>query len=633
MIQPDSQRVRKSITRFRRFTLVSVVIIVLINFFMVSRITHVLDHGSATKINDSARMRLHSQSIRSAAYEIDTTVRNANWSQLQPLYDSLSTTTNSLKHAYEQLFTGSSPKTLFPDATTQELDQVASIAVPYQRLSSASDELQMLTKNAIRRAPYLDAQTADRISATMREIKDAQTLFLPRMETIVDLFEGRSRGEIKASITQARAGLIVLTLMLIAMVLFIIEPTILIVRKQLQDLDRATRHAQRADSVRWRLLTNMGHEFRTPMNAILGFTALLNEDSLSDSERNRLSRSINDSAQHLATLIETMLDMSAIESGQLNINNTTCTLGDILSPAIQRATTKALAKGLTLSPTLDPSCNLRISTDTKRLVQIVEKLLDNAIKFTNNGSISIESRVDNHPLAPTITVAITDTGIGIEQDELADIFDAFHQSQSTLTRKYGGSGLGLSFARDVAKAMQGNITVESAPGQGARFTLTVTTPPLPVESSPPNTQAQSDADTAALKGARILIVDDAKDNRVLLQHFFKSTQAQTEFAHNGEQAIQCVMQAQQQAQPFDLILMDMQMPVLDGYAATKQLRQSGINTPTIAITAHALDGDRERCIQAGCDDYLTKPINKASLINACAILMSQPHAAPIQTAA
>ncbi len=607
--------------------------IVLINFFMVSRITHVLDHGSATKINDSARMRLYSQSIRSAAYEIDTSVRNANWPQLQPLYDALTTTTQSLEQSYQQLFTGSTPKNLFPDATTQELDQVASIAVPYQRLSTASAELQMLTKNAIRRAPYLDAQTADRISATMHEIKDAQTLFLPRMETIVDLFEARSRSEIKQSTTQANAGLIVLTLMLIAMVLFIIEPTILIVRKQLQDLDRATRHAQRADSVRWRLLTNMGHEFRTPMNAILGFTALLNEDSLSDSERNRLSRSINDSAQHLATLIETMLDMSAIESGQLNINNTTCTLGDILSPAIQRATTKALAKGLTLNPTLDPSCNLRISTDTKRLVQIVEKLLDNAIKFTNDGSISIESRVDNHPHAPTITVAITDTGIGIEQDELADIFDAFHQSQSTLTRKYGGSGLGLSFARDVAKAMQGNITVESVPGQGARFTLTVTTPAQPAESSPPNTQALSDADIAVLKGARILIVDDAKDNRVLLQHFFKNTQAQTEFAHNGEQAIQCVMQAQQQAQPFDLILMDMQMPVLDGYTATKQLRQSGINTPTIAITAHALDGDRERCIQAGCDDYLTKPINKAALINACALLINQPQAAHTQRAA
>lgn len=606
--------------------------IMVINFVMVNKISELLDHGSATKMNNSGRLRLQSQRIRSIAFEIDTAVRSADWSRLEPLFNNLRTSTAELETLHADLFDACSAEQLFPDALTPELDQIASIAVPFQRLSSASQELQLLTQNAIRRAPYLDPQTKDRISTSMHEISQAQDLLLPRMETIVQLFERRSRTEIDRSTAQSKAGLIVLALMLVAMVLFIIEPTILIIRKQLQELDRATRQARKADSVRWRLLTNMGHEFRTPMNAILGFTALLNEDTLSPAERSRLNTAIHESAQSLAILIETMLDMSAIETGQLRIHNTDCTLSDIIAPCIEHATINAHAKSLKLISKLDTSCDLPINTDAKRLPQIVNKILDNAIKFTNKGTITLEARITNHPHHPQVILAVTDTGIGIKNDEIPRIFDAFHQTQSALTREFGGSGLGLTFARDLARAMNGDITVTSTPGQGTRFCITISARPQTQQSTQSPPASIPITATPTLGKAHILIVDDAQDNRVLLQHYFKMTDARTEFAHDGQQGVDLVKHAHSQGTPFDLILMDMQMPVLDGYNATRQLRKDGFTIPIIALTAHALDGDREQCLNAGCDEYLTKPVNKSTLINACALLLST-NAHPTQHAA
>ena len=619
MKRPGSKQVQRSISRFRKLTLLSVAMIMVINFVMVNKISELLDHGLATKINDSGRMRLQSQRIRSIAFEIDTAVRSADWSRLEPLYNNLLTSTAELETLHAELFDTGSAEQLFPDASTPELDQIASIAVPFQRLSTASQELQLLTQNAIRRAPYLDPQTKDRISTSMHEISQAQELLLPRMETIVQLFERRSRTEIDRSTAQSKAGLIVLALMLVAMVLFIIEPTILIIRKQLKQLDRATRQARKADSVRWRLLTNMGHEFRTPMNAILGFTDLLNDQSLSQSEQQRLAASIQTSAANLASLIETMLDMSAIESGQLRISPTNARLRDIIEPCIQRAHTEAHIKGLELRADLDESCDRIISTEPKRLAQIADKLLQNAVKFTPSGHISIHARVEqSSEHTQRVRIEVSDTGIGIDPSQHQLIFDAFHQAQSNLTREFGGSGLGLSFARDLARAMNGDITVQSQPNNGSTFTLTIQTAPTATEPAQPTPKPQSNHTAIeSLAQARILIVDDAQDNRVLIQHYFKNTNAHTDFAYDGQQAIDLIVSAKLENKPFHIVLMDMQMPVLDGYAATRKLREMGENMPIIALTAHALDGDREQCLDAGCNDYLSKPVVRATLLATC----------------
>lgn len=617
MNQPDSKQVRRSISRFRKLTLASVATIMVINIIMIYRVTAVLDEGAASRITNAGTMRLLSQRIRSNAFEIDTAVRNGQWGRLEQLHNDLLQSISTMSATHDALF-ADKPVAL-PNASTEELDQIAAIAAPYQRLRNAADELRMLTENTIRRAPYIDTQTRERISGAMEDIRDAQSELEPRTLRLVERFSARSRAEIDQSTSHARIGLLVLAATLGAMVLFIIEPTILIVRRQLHDLDRATRHARRADSVRWRLLTNMGHEFRTPMNAILGFTDLLNDQSLSPSEQQRLAASIQNSAANLASLIETMLDMSAIESGQLRITPSDARLRDILAPCIDRAHTEAHIKGLQLRVNLDDSCDKPIRTEPKRLAQIADKLLQNAVKFTPSGHISINAAIEQiDDQTDRIRIEISDSGIGIDPAQHQHIFDAFHQAQSNLTREFGGSGLGLSFARDLARAMNGDITVQSQPDHGATFTLTIDAPHTDPEQTRPETQPQPAPNTIeSLAQARILIVDDAKDNRVLLQHYFKSSAAHTDFAYDGQQAIERILTAIDQNTPYHIVLMDMQMPVLDGYSATKKLREMGITTPIIALTAHALDGDREQCLAAGCDEYLTKPVVKATLLQTC----------------
>lgn len=621
--QSDSQRVRRSISRFRKLTLVSVAIIMVINFFMVHRITAVLDHGSATKINESGRMRMLSQRIRSIAYEIHVAVETGKWNELDGLHDNLVDTRSKLVQNYEALYGDRAPADFFPDATLSERDQVSSIVLPYNRLAIASKDMEKLSLNSIRTAPYVNDLNKSRIKATMEEIRDAQDLFLPRMDTIVSLYEQRSRMEISESISKARIGLFMLASLLGAMVLFIIEPTILIVRRQLRELDLSNRRERKAISVRWRLLTNMGHEFRTPMNAILGFAELLNDETLSTPERERLSNSIHESARHLEKLIGTMLDMSAIESGQLRVHPTSARMADILAPCIQRAQTETIASGLELRTNIDDSCDAEIITEPKRLAQIVEKLIDNAVKFTAKGHIEIHARVEHHDKHDESIIAITDTGIGIQPDQKKYIFDAFHQAQNTLTREFGGSGLGLSFAKDLAQALNGDIEVKSTPNEGSTFTLRIRTPKQAKPEAQPQPDANQGSPTNALEATRMLVVDDAKDNRVLLQHFLKRTGARVDFAYDGQQAIQRVSAASAESDPYELILMDMQMPVLDGYNATMQLRQAGFQAPIIAITAHALDGDREQCINAGCNEYLSKPVNRSALIQMCQTMLTQ----------
>ena len=664
MTQPDSNNIRSSITRFRRLALVSAALIMAVSLLMVYRITTVLNHGSASKINISGQQRTLSLKIRSDAFEIETAVRSGQWDKLPPLLEDLTTSTDRLGATHQQLFSAAGPEDLFANATTAQQDLVASIRVPFRQLVAASQDLQKLTTNTIRRAPYIDETTHARILAAQQEIARAQSLFLPRMTTIVDLFERASRDEINAGTRHARMGLAVLAAVLAATIVFIIEPTILIIRRQLRDLDRATRAAARADAVRWRLLTNMGHEFRTPMNAVMGFSELLRDDTLSPTERDRLVHSIFHASTQLTELIETMLDMSAIESGQLRTTSARCDLHQMLTRVGTQAAHRAAGRGLSLSTQIDPTCPARITTDPKRLEQIVHKLTDNAVKFTRKGGVEIHARLNDHATPPAVEITVTNTGIGIHPQSLSTIFDPFTQGQDDLTRNFGGAGLGLTIARDLARALGGDINIASTPGHGSAFTLTV--PAIDPQYTQPQSQTQNqtqnqpdaepqgqyqsqhqsqpqtlpDAPPTAshdepgrpLTALKILIVDDAKDNRVLLGHIFRNTGADIEFAHDGMQAIHAVLAANETAEPFALILMDMQMPVLDGYAATARLRAQGVTTPIIALTAHALEGDRDRCLAAGCDDYITKPLNRAQLLSTCTRLTTNPSAPPAAAA-
>ena len=594
-------------------------LIMVINFFMVHGITTALDHGSAPLINEAGRMRMLSQRIRSIAYEIDNSIQVRTWNNLEPLHEDLVEALDDFNDIHSRIFDVNDSILSSKALTREDRDTLDAITVPFKQLTYAGSEFEMLTRNTIRRAPHLDTQTLSRINATKLDIRAAQAQFLPRMERLVAMLSERASSEVARGTSRARLGLFILAVMLAGMVLFVIEPTILIVRRQLLELDKATRVIRKADSVRWRLLTNMGHEFRTPMNAILGFSELLNDKSLTAPERERLAHSVHESAKQLGSLIETMLDMSSIESGQLRINPSDAKLRDIVEPCAQLAKPKAIAAGLDLSVNIDPSCDQAVVTEPKRLAQVVNKLIDNAIKFTPKGSVSIHASVETRDEDCVILISVTDSGIGIAPQQLNTIFDPFHQAENNLTRSFGGSGLGLAFARDLTHALGGDITVTSKVNQGSCFTIRIETKLAALRIETP-TQETATGPTS-LSEARVLIVDDAKDNRVLLQHFFKKTNANIEFAYDGQQAIEQVTNATNEKRPFHLILMDMQMPVLDGYAATAKLREMGIDTPVLALTAHALDGDRDKCIEAGCDDYLSKPVNRTTLLSKCNTLL------------
>jgi len=618
-----SSSINRSITRFRWLALGLVSIVAVLSTAMIYNITESLDDSAAAKINLAASHRALAQRILTNALQIDTAARTAQWDKLEPAATELNNTITQLRTSHDELIKDSHVSTA--DQTSfaiEERELFMAAELQFKKMISASEDLSKLTISMIRRSPYIDARTFERVTSAKNVINETHGIFLPKMEAIVSLNEVAYASEIRSSIRNAKVGIFIIITVLICAILFIIEPTILIIRRQLLDLDKATRQAKRADAIRWRLLNNMGHEFRTPMNAIMGFASLLNEDTLSESERSQLSSSIHESSRELNKLIESMLDLSAIESGQLSVVNSECSIHSIITQIKVDTASIIHSKNLELEISFDSSCPDQITTDPKRLQQILINLVDNAIKFTDKGKITIEAREIDHNVNSLIEIKVTDSGIGIPENKLESIFDPFTQAQDNLTRNFGGAGLGLAVSKDLAKALGGNVKVQSTVNKGSTFTLTILA----------NTQQSQDAQQQAseskpkapsLDSRKILIVDDAKDNRVLLQLILKRSGASTEFAHDGQQAINAVNNAIKDDALYDLILMDMQMPVLDGYHATVQLREQGLTIPIIAVTAHALEGDRKHCIDAGCDEYMSKPVDKTKLIETCIMLIEE----------
>lgn len=607
---------------------------------MIFKITSALDYTSAKRLNLASKQRMLSERLLSTALEIDTATRTSNFSQLPENYKALQSTITELQSAHSTLANKSG---IFESGFTRsqtEQDIYQLVELSFNALSKSAAELDKLTTSIIRRSPYIDEQTSRRLTSTKDEIRASHTKFVAGMSDLVIYYEQQYTTGIQSSTKQAKIGIMILLVVLAINIFFVVEPSILIIRKQVRSLDIATKQAKRADIVRWRLLTNMGHEFRTPMNAIMGFANLINEGSLTAEERSRLAVSIYESSSHLTHLIETMLDMSAIESGQLRIINEPCHLDPLLEQLRADIASKCNAKGLKLNIVIDPHCNKLITTDAKRLAQILYNLAENAIKFTAKGSVNITATMAMNTEKPTLLFKVKDSGIGIKPEFHQSIFDPFSQAEDAMTRNYGGVGLGLAVSRDLARAMGGDIVVESTLGKGSTFFLTIDpgeqTPLSATDQAHSNQHAQTNdspqpAQTTAptsspqFKNARVLIVDDSEDNRVLLKHYFKSTGAQVVFANDGQQAINTVQDAINSNEPFQLILMDMQMPVLDGYHATVKLRNQGITVPIIAITAHALAGDREHCLSAGCDEYMTKPVDKQQLMDTCTALLASPR--------
>jgi PAS domain S-box-containing protein len=414
-----------------------------------------------------------------------------------------------------------------------------------------------------------------------------------------------------------------------------------------EELKKAKETAEAATRVKSEFLANVSHEVRTPLTAILGFAELLLSDRLSDSERLNYLMTIRRNGEHLLSVLNNVLDLSKIEAGKMTVELLPTSPTQILHEVTSLMRVRAIDKGLDLNLEYKSPIPLQMLTDPTLLRQILLNLVSNAIKFTNQGVVSISACCEDKPGDPArLVIKVVDTGIGMNQEQVDRLFQPFTQADTSTTRRFGGTGLGLGICKPLAAALGGDILVETAPGRGSCFALHLELPPLAdlemvgelgqhqsgpgyVLFSLPEKNAAKPLGLSRPLSGRILLAEDGPDNQLLIASILRKRGATVVVAANGRLAIEFALAAMQAGSPYDLILMDMQMPEVDGMAATAHLRGKGYGGPIIALTANAMAGTRERCMQAGCDNYMTKPIQVPAFLNLVAGYLPKSGALPV----
>ncbi|MHC4809215.1 MAG: ATP-binding protein [Planctomycetota bacterium] len=399
------------------------------------------------------------------------------------------------------------------------------------------------------------------------------------------------------------------------------------VAEQTRSLRAAKELAEAANRAKSAFLANMSHEIRTPMTAILGFADLLMDPAAADDDRADWAETIQRNGRHLLQLLSDILDVSRIEAGRLSVERVDVDPEAIAREAATVARAQATPKGLGLEVRTCGPLPPAIRTDPTRLTQILLNLLSNAIKFTPAGGVTLE--LEHEPAAGRMVFRVIDTGIGMDADAVARIgrFSAFSQADQSTTRQFGGTGLGLSISHGLAELLGGGLSVASRPGKGSVFTAVIddgltaaaaaavataeVTPAAATEASGPVA-----AGPETLEGLRILVAEDGPDNQRLIRFHLERASAVVSMVADGAAAVTAVLAAAPPDRP-DLILLDMQMPELDGHQTAAALRAAGVTTPIIALTAGAMADDRDRCLAAGCDEYLAKPFAGGDLVARC----------------
>ena len=384
------------------------------------------------------------------------------------------------------------------------------------------------------------------------------------------------------------------------------------IRKQnhlIHELDISEKKLREVSMIKENFMANMSHEIRTPMNAILGFTNLLTARNR-DPELKEFVESIRKSSENLLTLVNDILDLSKIEAGMMRIESAPFSVRGLVHSIQNMFMEKINEKGLQFHATIEDSIPDSVSGDATRLTQILVNMIGNAVKFTAAGTIRVV--LTNEGLTESqilLGFAIHDTGIGIAEEKLSGIFERSQQAEDSITRKYGGSGLGLSIVKDLVLLQKGEIKVESEPGKGTSFRFTIpydlAAGPLAVSQAP----EESGFFYSGSRNIRILIVEDNQINQKLLEHLFKEWKLSFDIANNGIDALEKLKSGN-----YDLVLMDIQMPGMDGYTASQEIRlRLKLDIPIIAMTAHAFAGEREKCLGYGMNEYIAKPISETEL--------------------
>ncbi len=393
--------------------------------------------------------------------------------------------------------------------------------------------------------------------------------------------------------------------------------------------------AEAANCAKSEFLANMSHEIRTPMTAILGFTELLAAPNLPYQEQRQFLAGIQRNGKALLELISDILDLSHIEADRLTLDRLDYPLQPIIDDALSAVQVRAEEKGLSLEVDYAFPLPGTIRTDPMRLRQVLTNLIANAVKFTERGAVRIAVRCTQETdRSARMQFAISDTGIGIAADKIGELFQPFMQVDGSLTRCYGGTGLGLAISRRLARALGGDVEVTSQLGAGSTFTVTIDVGSLngvrmlqsPQAPTTAEEQPSSMEHEVTLHG-RVLLAEDVPDVYVVLRQILQRMSLKLEIAEDGRLACDMAENSQAEGRPYDLILMDIQMPRMNGYEATRWLRQHGWQGPIVALTAHALVGDRDKCLAAGCDGYIAKPITAKGLRDVVARYSGQAAAA------
>jgi two-component system sensor histidine kinase/response regulator len=389
-------------------------------------------------------------------------------------------------------------------------------------------------------------------------------------------------------------------------------------RRRAEQATAAARDAaEEASRVKTDFLARMSHEIRTPIASVVGYADLLLHGEGAVPETVEHAGSIRRNAEYLLSLLDDILDVSRIEAGRLTFTREAVDVAAMLSAVDSLLRPLAVERGLRLSVEIGPGTPRRVTADPLRLQQVLVNLGNNALKFTDRGGVTLRASFEATAPTPWLVVAVRDTGIGIAREQLPRLFTAFTQVHGRGVARGRGTGLGLAISARLAAGLGGRLDVESALGVGSTFTLRLPVTALEADDRPATSRAPSAAEPASLPAfstpRHILVVDDNPDLHRLLERMLERLGATSRIAVNGQEALDQVAAAEAAGHPFDAVLMDMQMPVLDGYDAVRALRARGARVPVIALTAFAMSGDAERCLAAGCDAYLQKPINFARL--------------------
>ena len=404
-----------------------------------------------------------------------------------------------------------------------------------------------------------------------------------------------------------------------------------------RSLNEARKRAEAASDAKSEFLANMSHEIRTPMTAVLGFTDIL-LGNLKEKEDIEAAHIVKRNGEYLIGVINDILDLSKIEARKIELEQVRVNTQEIVRDIAALMQVKADLKQLKLKIEFENPIPETIVTDPTRLRQVLINLLGNAIKFTETGYVKLRIQTINlDDSCAQLRFDVIDSGIGISEAALSQIYQPFTQADNSTTRKYGGTGLGLAISKRLVEMLGGQIQVSSKVGVGSTFTITVNTGSLEGvrllqldESSFRKAAEEQNLEhptesARSISSRRVLIVEDGLDNQRLISFLLKKEGMEVELADNGKIGSEQALAAQQAGQPFDFVLMDMQMPVMDGYTATRKLREAGYKRPIIALTAHAMKNDMEKCLNAGCDAYATKPVNKQKLLETISHL-AEPQA-------